>query len=241
MDFDAEAVFNREFDKAIAADVERSGFPVEKWFKSGVSKPETAVETWRKRGPVCVASFIRWFESSGEQVWITPDGRPAIELELTVMFGDIEVKMVIDLITVGPLGLTIIDCKSGYKMPDSDQQLGMYACGVELAFGAQYRPLWGAYFFNRGKGPKGTALEDLTYLQPRTGLDSYRYSVAYFTQELAAFDKAAEQEIFIARPGEHCDRCGVAYACVAVGGNDSSKFDPGDPEYGVSPGATLLT
>lgn len=239
MDFDAEAVFNREFDRAIAEQVEKSGFPLEKWFRNGMARPENAVGTWRERGPECVRQFIRWFEESGEQVWITPDGRPAIELELTVMFGDIEVKMYIDLITIGPLGLTIIDDKNGYKMPASHQQLGIYACGIELTYGREWRPLWGAYFFGRGKGPKDAKPEDKVYLQPRVALDSYRFSVDFFTKELARFEESASRGLFVANVGEHCERCPVAYGCLAVGGTEAGKYDPAFPGFTAAPDSPL--
>ncbi len=231
MNFDAAEVFNREFDKAIAADVEKSGFPVERWFKNGTALPLTAVQTWRETGPRQVRQFIRWFEGSGQQVWITPDGRPAIELELRVMFGDIEVIGYVDFITLGPLGLTLIDTKSGSRKPDSLQQLGIYACMVELAYGPAYRPLWGTYFLGRGKGPKGTDLDDLVYFQPPVPLSEYRYSVPFFTRDLAMFDEAADRGLFVAKPGPDCERCGVAYACLAVGGIESHLYDPADPDF----------
>lgn len=229
MTFDPTAVFLEEFDKAIAAEVEQSGFPVTQWFRNGVTKPENAVQTWKERGPECVRQFVRWFESSGEQVWITPDGIPAIELPLTVMFGEIEVKMVIDLITIGPLGLTIIDDKNGWKLPVGAQQLGIYACGVELAYGKAYRPAWGAWFWGRGTGKKDAKPDERTYFQPRIGLASYKYSVDFFTKELARFEDAVQRGIFTASVGEHCERCGVAYACLAVGGTEAGEYDPAFP------------
>ncbi len=231
MTFNATQVFNAEFDKAIAADVEKSGFPVERWFKNGPSLPLTAVETWRTTGPEQVRQFIRWFEGSGQQVWVTPDGRPAIELELSVMFGDVEVRGFIDFITLGPAGLTIVDTKSGSRKPDSLQQLAIYACMVELAYGQGWRPLWGTYFLGRGKGPKGAKPEYRVYFQPPVPLSEYRYSVPFFTRELEMFEEAVQADLFVARPGPDCDRCGVSYACLAVGGTESRRYDPADPDW----------
>jgi putative RecB family exonuclease len=232
MNFNASDVFNDEFDAAIAAEVASSGFPVERWLPNGREKPETAAGQWRTRGPLLVGNFIRWFEQSGQEVWVTPDGRPAIELELRVMFGEVEVHGFADLITVGQYGLTVIDTKSGSRKPDSLQQLGIYASMIELAYGKDWRPLWGAYFLARGTGPKDTPPEELTYLQPPVPLSEYRYSAEFFTRELALFDQAAASGIFVAKPGPDCRVCPVSYACQAVGGSESYRYDPSDPEYG---------
>lgn len=231
MTFDPAAVFYAEFEQALDADVERSGFQIEQWFRNGVTKPENAVETWRERGPESVRQFIRWYESSDHEVWITPDGRPAIELGLSGMFGDIEVRGYVDLITISPSGLTIIDTKSGWRKPDNMQQLAMYACLIELTYGPQWRPLWGTHFMTRGTGPKNKPADELTYFQPPVPLSEYRYSVEFFTRELAKFEEAVQHGVFVARPSSDCDRCGVAHACLAVGGAESHLYDPADPGW----------
>jgi hypothetical protein len=232
MGFDVDAVFRQEFDEALADDVAKSGFPLKNWFRNGMTRPEVAAASWRdERGPESVRQFIRWYESSDHKVWITPDGRPALELELRVTFGEIPVVMYIDLITESPAGLTIIDYKSGWLKPHNPGQLGFYACGVELAYGREWRPLWGAHFLTRGTGPKGAKPEDKTYFQPPEPLDGYRYSVPYFTRELGLMEQAVDSGLFLARPGSDCDRCGVAYACPSVGGSESHLYDPSDPGY----------
>lgn len=230
MTFDADAVFQREFDKAIAADVKRSGFPLETWFRNGRTKPVDAVVTWRERGPELVRRFIQWFEGSGYQVWVTPDGRPAIELDLKPMFGEIQVHMYVDLVLQNEYGLCVVDLKSGYLKPGSLQQVAMYACGIELEFGI--RPLFGTYYHARGSGPRGADPDDLVYFLTPRPLTAYQYSVEFFSKELAMMDRAVEAEIFLARVGEHCERCGVAGACLAVGGDRAAEFDPVAPGYG---------
>jgi hypothetical protein len=54
------ADFNLAFDAAIADLVAESGLPVTEWFRSGVSKPESAVESWRQLGPQSVQNFTDW-------------------------------------------------------------------------------------------------------------------------------------------------------------------------------------
>lgn len=224
MTFDYAGVFQVKFQAAIAAEVESTGFPVEQWFWSGRTSPANAIVQWRdERGPECVKAFIDWYENSDYEVWITPDGRPAIELELTPTFGDIEVKMFVDLIVVNSLGLLVIDTKSGSAGYDAmkrmahRQQPGLYACGIELTYGAAYRPLYGAYFMARGFGPKDRPKQ---YLQEPTPLTGYEHSVKFWTDEFRMMNEAAERELFISNVSEQCDRCGVAYACPAVGGSD---------------------
>ena len=229
--FDPAAVFLEEFDLAIAAEVERSGFPVEQWFRNGNQKPLAAIDTWKERGPESVRQFIRWYEGSDHKVWVTPDGRPAIELELRAKFGDIEVHGFVDLITISPMGLCIVDTKSGWRKPDNVQQLAIYAGLVELTWGPQWRPLWGTHFLTRGTGKQGAAPEDKTYFQPPVPLSEYRHSVEFFTGELAKFEDAVQRGIFVARPSSDCNVCGVSHACIAVGGTESSVWDPADPGF----------
>lgn len=231
MTFDIDAIFKAELNKAVADEVAESGFPVERWLYSGRTKPEEALAQWYVTGPEHVRQFIRWFEGSGHQVAIMPDGRPAIELDLTARFGDVEVHGFIDLITTSDTGLTVIDLKSGSRKPDNMQQLGIYAGMIELTYGPEWRPRWGAHFRTRGQGPKGAKPEDLVYFQPPVRLDEHRYSVEFFTRELAMFDQAVNEGLFVAKPGPDCRSCPVSYACVAVGGYKSHLYDPSDPDY----------
>jgi hypothetical protein len=233
--FDSVAIFNWQLDKAIYADVQKSGYPVEQWMKAGVQHPQNTINQWREKGPKLVDRFIGWFESSDYQVWITPDGRPAIELELRPVFGEIEVVMYIDLILQNKLGLTVVDSKSGSVKPASPQQLGMYACGVELTYGI--RPLYGAYYRAQGTGPKGCSDDDKTYFQEPKPLSAYHYSVEFFTRELAMMDRGVNSGVFVAKVGPDCARCEVAAGCLAVGGDLAAKFDPAHPAHSMHQGS----
>lgn len=229
MTFDSNAVFQREFDKAIAADVAKSGFPVEQWFRNGRTLPANAVAEWRTRGPQLVDRFITWYEQSDYEVWVSPDGVPAIELELNPRFGDIDVHMYIDLVLVNRLGLCVVDLKSGSTMPYDLSQLGFYASGIELEY--KIRPLYGSHYMARGRGPKGASDDEKTYFQEPRPLTAYRYSVPYYTNQLAMMDRGVSQGVFVADVGQHCDRCSVAHACIAVGGDNAAKYDPSHPAH----------
>lgn len=145
------------------------------------------------------------------------------------MFGTHPVRMYVDLVLVNPLGLCVVDTKSGATIPYTLQQQAMYACGIELTYGI--RPLYGANFLSRGKGPRNAAPEDLTYFQSPRPLSAYRYSVEYFTEQLDMMDRGIASEVFLANVGDHCDRCTVAKACIAVGGEDATRYDPAHPLF----------
>jgi len=213
------AAFNEEFDKALTEDVRRSGLSISSWFKGGVTNPETMVDQWRALGPKAVKNFIDWWDVGGYKVWITPDGKPAIELELEVPFGRVPVKMVIDLVAVKNNELLVIDTKSGAKVPESMQQVALYACGMEKAYGV--RPAKGSFFMARGAGYK----KDIFLTEPRS-LADWQYSSEFFTQQFEAMEASiAAGGHQLARVGKHCERCDVAAGCSAVGGWLAPRYD----------------
>lgn len=221
-DFDVKEVFEHEFEEAVCNEAEKSGFALEDWFYSGRMKPENSVAWWDENGPVLAQRYIDWYESHDDvTVWITPDGKPAIELELRVKFGDTEVVMAIDQVLRMGTALVVTDLKTSAKAPESFRQLGIYACGIELAYGI--RPKYGAYFLPRDEVP----------FQRPVDLSSPQYSIAYFTREFAMFEQGVSEGIFPANPGRSCGRCSVAHACLAVGGAQSRQFDPAHPKHGM--------
>lgn len=222
MTFDATQVFLDEFQAAIQIEEAESGYPVSEWFGSGRSTPQKDVEDWLTRGPECLQSFIDWFEQSQAKVWITPDGIPAIELELMAYFGDIPVHIRPDFVLQLGSALVVVDGKTSARVPATLRQLGLYASGIELVYGI--RPKYGAHFMFRGTGPKGCPPEKLTYFQRPVPLDGYQYSVPYLTKQIQMFNRARSQGIFIANPGEECRRCGVAQACPEAGGKAGAIF-----------------
>lgn len=212
MDLGAE--FDAAFDVAIEHDVAESGYPVSEWYWNGPAAPETAVTQWRERGPRLAERFVSWYEGSGYRIWITPDGRPAIELHLTVMFGKVPVTMYVDAILVNEYGLTVLDFKTGAGRPHSMRQLGVYASGVELAYGI--RPLFGSYYMARGIGKRGTPEDELTYFLPPRPLTAPYLSVEHFTRQFEAMQRGIDAEAYVANVGKHCDRCPVRAHCEAV-------------------------
>lgn len=228
---DIEAVFAEELDRAIDAEIATTGFPVDEWFPAGPRGGHDRT-WWLANGPQAVRNFTTWYDSNPDvHVWITPDGEPAIELELIVEFGEIPVRMFIDLVLEIGSALVVVDLKSGGKQPESLSQLGIYACGLELAYGLDYRPRYGTYYMLRGVGRDP---ENKTYFLQPVELTGYEHSVEWWTVQFELLDQAIRQGIFVAHPQESCKRCPVAYACPAVGGDQAFRFDPSLPRKAIS-------
>lgn len=166
---------------------------------------------WQDNGPVMVDNFIQWWRNNKWSVWFYNDV-PQIEAEYNVMFGDVLVKSFIDLIAVTPEGdIAVIDYKAGAYMPDTNMQLGLYACAVQQITGT--RPTKG-YFYNARQGTMEEA-GDLS-----------RWTVQLFTELFKQFNKAVEQEIFLPNVGMMCKSCSVKDYCHAYGGELAVKYDP---------------
>jgi putative RecB family exonuclease len=231
-DFDVRAVFLEELDQAVKDEARKTGFEPDEWFWSGRMSGPEAIEWWKERGPEYVQNFIDWWEHNPEaEVWITPDGTPAIELPFEVSFGDTEVRGFIDLVLQIGTALVVVDWKSSAKAPDTSRQLAIYACALELKYGI--RPRYGTHFMVRGTGPRNGPK---TFFQRPVELSGPQYSVAYLAQEFAMAEAGIRAGAFPANPGERCGRCGVAYACTETAGPRASELDPNYPAKGAGHG-----
>lgn len=227
MTFDVKAVFAEELERATAEEVRKSGFPVSEWFWSGPRSPEHSLALLAdETGPEMVQAFIDWWEYNPDvEIWHTPDGVPAIELPIEVMFGSVEVRMYIDLVLQIGTALVVVDWKTGAKLPANNRQLGIYASGIELKYGI--RPRYGTWFMNRGIGSGKT--KPKTFFQRPVELDRPQFSVPYLTAEFEMAGRGIEAGVFPAKPGDGCGRCGVAYACTEVNGAQAKRLDPNWP------------
>jgi PD-(D/E)XK nuclease superfamily len=224
-DFDVAAVFREEMDLAVAEEAEHSGFPVSEWFWAGPRDGQAAIQKWYLDGPQYVQNFIDWYELNPDvEIWVTPDGIPAIELPFEIMLGDVPVRGYIDLVLKVGSALIVTDLKSGAKAPDSNRQLAIYACALEARYGI--RPRYGTWFMCRGLG-RGD--KPKTYFVRPVELDRPQYSAAYLAGEFTLAEKGISTGVFPAKPGERCGRCGVAYACTEAGGPQAKRLDPHYP------------
>lgn len=210
-------LFCQHFQKAVNEQVEKTGIPVTQWRAGGRrSKAWPNKEDagwWLEHGPPMVRQYTEWWQqmlAAGWQLWQAPGGLPGVELTLMANFGPIPVKMGLDRVVVSPAGqLAVIDLKTGSREPDSNLQLGFYACGMEVTM--DQRPSYGAYYMART-----AKLTDIVELDT--------YTVSELTRELGQFNKAVENNIFLPRRGSHCISCGVRRACPAVGGEEAHLY-----------------
>lgn len=131
------------------------------WFWSGPYSGQRDVERRYQIGLEQVEKFFAWRESPGQEIWVAPDGTPAIELAFQFELDGIMVRGFIDAVVVVNGELRVRDYKTG-NSPGDDFQLGVYAVAVEAIYGV--RPLTGDYFMagKKGQPAKPTAPYDLS-------------------------------------------------------------------------------
>lgn len=210
MESDLLGIWHNAWAVAYSA-VETSVHP-DDWRKGGRAtkdKPNKEDGAWWRdvAGPQYLRAYADWRDTYPNwRIHTTPDGRPGIETEFNVVFGDARVRAFIDRIfeVDGPHGtdLVIMDIKTGTREPDPFQ-LGVYAACYEKAYGT--RPRLGCYWMAR----KG----DITVPE---NLDVY--STELLDNMFSNFEIAVRNDIFIPHPGDACRICSVAQYCSAVGG-----------------------
>lgn len=133
------------------------------WFWSGPYNGQRDIERRYHIGLEQVEKFIAWREFEGQQIWITPDGKPAIELEFKIDLDGILVRGFIDAVVVVDGEIRVRDYKTG-NSPGDDFQLGVYALAVGMTYGVE-PPRTGDYFMagKKGKPASPTAPYDLTH------------------------------------------------------------------------------
>lgn len=186
--------------------------------------PTEPLEVWSTLGPQLVQSWIDWRKRSPYTVWTTPDGVPAIELDVSGMLPGcpVEIKGYVDVVMHDPVldRLVIVDKKTSKKPPAEVAQFATYAALLEAKYGVR-APL-GAAFMNR-RGTLATPW-DLGGVTPEA-------VGAVFGQ---AWEQIQAGE-FEATPGRACFLCDVASSCAAVGGPLADRYDPASPGYEIPP------
>lgn len=212
------------FEEAWAAEVERRqadspSYTIEDYVVTGRAPAPYGrrnLEWWADNGHALVGNWLAWRRETRWDIWETPAGQRAIELELNVVLpGDIPVKMFIDRMFVTPVGeLVVVDLKTGSRMPEMPEQLGLYATGVEMTWGSLHRPAWG-YWWDANKG---------THSKP---FDLSMYTPRYFSEMYTEAAAGINAGCFLPKPANNCANwCSVARFCAAVGGADAKGVDP---------------
>lgn len=210
--FDPQAAFAQCFTEAIAADAEKTTYPIEQWASAGrITKDKPNGEDrewWSGAGGDMVEKWVKLRQASDWVTWDV-DGVPALEMNLNFNLAGFLVRASIDWVAVAGGELIVVDKKTGARTPDSDLQLGFYATGLEVVFGE--RPRWGAYWMAR---KEMTAPIDLDWC-----------SKELLTETLEAFKRAQDNNVFIAHVASHCKRCGVRDFCKFVGGTRAHELE----------------
>lgn len=187
------------------------------------SKTE-GVEEWGRLGPQFVQSWIDWRERSSYEVWTTPDGEPAIELEVSGMLPGcpVEIKAFVDRVFYEPnlKRYDVIDIKTGKSKPGPEQFI-TYAALLKQKYGLETAA--GVPFMTR-KDTVGTPY-DLADVDPaEVG--------AVFGEAWAEIEKAKKSGVF--KPDETeraCYLCDVSAACYWKNGPLAAEYDPLHPEH----------
>lgn len=157
------------------------------------------INFWQTAGPMWVSEYIAWRKQNPNwKIWIAPDGRPAIELELMPVVADVPIKMVIDRIFEVNGQLVIVDLKTSKNTPTSTLQLGFYKLGLEETFDIKVD--WGNYYMSRGSNT--VEMVDLS---------GYTYDKMEFL--VKGFDKARKAGIFLPNTNSCQYMCGLTAHC----------------------------
>jgi hypothetical protein len=213
-----------EWDKAFDEEVDdiAKRHPDKSLWRNAGSKdvPETYARWKDTLGPELVKAYILWRQRSPWTLWHTPQGEPAIELDLSTTFPgcDREVKAYVDRVFVDPMmgDKIIVDFKSGTRQPEGPLQFGVYNAGMIELYGEPCR--WGYAFMNRRA-------------ELAKPYDLTKYTPEYVGAQFAALGRAVTEKVWPAHVGHACKMCDVQTSCYAADGEFSALFDPDDPDY----------
>ncbi len=205
-------LWQQVWDETLQAELdhERSGdYTAEEFYRSGRKSKEfpekEGPDWWAVNGPKFVASWVNWRDHCGLDIWTTPTGEPAIELQVIANKGNLEVLSVIDRVMVdGDGNLYIVDLKSGSMTPAWPRQLALNNLGLTQQFGvtAQFGGFW-----NARKG----------------GVDPWHdlriYDEPWMWEQVRMAREIRDQQLFVAQPTMLCSSsCSVRDYCKAIGG-----------------------
>lgn len=214
---DLKLLWENAFQKAIGEQQEATNSNPLDWRVGGrATKANPNKENgdwWATNGYDMFTNFTQWWQGNQWQVWSTPSGHPAIEIELMHVFGDIPVKAYADLVAVTPDGeLAIVDYKTGSYLPENGMQLGLYATIIEQRFGI--RPSVG-YFYSAREATMHRVENMDIWTEP------------LFTELFRQFELGLKNKIFLPSISMMCKSCSVSKYCYTFTGNNTIPgYDP---------------
>lgn len=219
--FDVDAAWKAAFGRQLAEARRRE--PNENiWGRS----PSEPIEVWDRLGPALVRVYIDWRERSPWKIWITPDGQPAIELDVSGMLPGcpVEIQGYVDRVFHDPVfdRLAIVDLKTGKRPPKTADQFGTYGALLKAKYGVD-API-GVPFMNR-KATLGTPYDLAEYTPEAVG---ETFGEAWKQIQAGKWEANGF-------PGA-CFICDVQSACHVKNGPLARIFDPDHPEHPDHPG-----
>jgi len=195
--------WSKAFGQIIREEIEGSPVPITEWRSTGRKTKDNPhgedMGWWSLQGVNLSRAYASWRENNPSyKLWVTPDGEAGNELNFTVNFGSVPVKVIIDRVFVLGDQLVVFDLKSGKSMPEDVLQLAIYAAAIELKYGL--RPNLGAYFANRKGAIVG--MEDLS-----------EYTTEMLVKTMEDFIKQTETGVYLPNPGRQCTWCEAALHC----------------------------
>jgi putative RecB family exonuclease len=180
------------------------------WNHLGAATGAKDIERRALLGREMTAKYYDYYvnQKPGEVIWITPEGKPAIELGFSAMFGSVEVRGMIDQIIdediqdlpVDPPDVFRVmrDIKTGNK-PGGIFQLSTYRFAVLDNYGVDF-PIGDFWMGKLGKPTKPYKLDAMTREQ--------------VTDLYGRMDEGVKAEDFEPSPSpDKCTFCGVRSAC----------------------------
>jgi putative RecB family exonuclease len=208
-----KTAFDEQLDKAIDKEPNQN-----LWRRSGTDD----VEAWRTMGLTHVQSYIDWRQRSQWEIWTTPDGEPAIELDISGRLPGcpVEIKAFLDRIFWDPLfkRFWILDLKTGKKAPSTSVQFGVYRALVKVKYGIDIAD--GAAFMNR-LGTLGKPWNLTEYTPEAVG--------EVFAKTWKQIQAGSFPATGITNRG--CYICDVSAACAAKNGPLAAQYDPDHPGH----------
>lgn len=206
--------FLAAFDAEIEKTLNNSVYPMEEWRVSGKASKDWPLketkEWWIWHGTGFVQSYVDWRNRFNGTIWITPDGAPAIELEVNADLGDARVLGYIDRIFECADGsLKIVDLKAGRTTPTDGLQLGVYGIGLPNSW---VRPTTGSYFMARD----GILVGNYDLIAMRSRIQ-YEFGQAW---------RDINAGSFLPRETYMCKFCSVRDFCWAKDGEYSEAVKP---------------
>jgi putative RecB family exonuclease len=205
--------FEEAFAQILEETKQATILPESEWYVAGRKSTKYPNKEdkkwWLENGPAMYERWKAWRKVAPLDVWITPEGEPAIELGFELSIGGVPVKGYIDRIMEDRATheLLMLDIKSGSRTPRSDQ-VGEYAFFFHHVLPLEKPIRWGSYWMAR----------DGSLTPP---VDLSRFYDGRVEYELQRVWKAAQAGAYgPAQPSNLCGSCAVKDACYSYSEGD---------------------